>query len=353
MKKTLVITFVSLCLALCLIPSVGLLFWGESRPVGNEMRIPKPSLATEDQRLNKDLLSEMSTYYAASFPLRPELITLDAKAAALLTGSSENDAVILGSSGWLFFSETLDDFMGVSISDDELDRIAEYLSGLQKRAEANGVRLLFTVAPNKNSVAPEHMPAYIQGDHDNSSLSRLVPILEEYGINYVDLFKTLEGRADLYYTTDSHWTREGAAVAADTLASTLGVSTDYAGGPFVPDGTHHGDLYSMLYPSLMDQEPELAYAGPLTYTTSKDPLGGEAIRFRTENEGGYPLRVFCYRDSFGVNLYPFLAGTFAEVTFSRETNYGSDAVLETGNYDVVIIEIVERNLYQLAEIAKD
>ena len=50
-----------------------------------------------------------------------------------------------------------------------------------------------------------------------------------------------------------------------------------------------------------------------------------------------------FRDSFGNTLYPFLADSFGQATFSRSMPYRLTMLEDTGA-DTVLIELVERNL---------
>lgn len=50
-----------------------------------------------------------------------------------------------------------------------------------------------------------------------------------------------------------------------------------------------------------------------------------------------------FRDSFGNTLYPFMAGSFGQATFSRSMPYQMSLLEQTGA-DTVVIELVERNL---------
>ncbi|MBR1659071.1 MAG: methyltransferase, partial [Oscillospiraceae bacterium] len=81
---------------------------------------------------------------------------------------------------------------------------AAEIGGIELQAEAaeRGTAFIFTVAPNKNSLYPEEMPAWAEGKHEEANIVRLFPWLERYGVNYVDLF----GLNMPYYRTDSHWT---------------------------------------------------------------------------------------------------------------------------------------------------
>ena len=83
-----------------------------------------------------------------------------------------------------------------------------------------------------------------------------------------------------------------------------------------------------------------AYDGELSYICESDPNGGNAITIKTVCDAGTD-GLMCWRDSFGIALYPYLAQSFAAATFSRSADY--DLTL-ANSADAVIIELVERNL---------
>lgn len=335
--KTLSKIFITLFLALLLIPSVGMLLGYESEAGANEILSPTP-------RFGMRMLSETADYVADRFALRQQMISLWSGLSEKLLHTSAEEQVLLGREGFLFFSETLDDYTGVSLSDAELAQIAQRLRQLQDLLEAEGKAFVFTVAPNKNSLYPEWMPRSIENRHDSSSAVRLLPYLEQYGVHYADLFTPLSKEL-LYYRTDSHWTAEGAALGADTILAALDRESAYAGHVFRTNGLHRGDLYEMLYPTLPGREAEVADLTGLHFTALNDVSGGNAVTIRTESEQGSG-RLLCWRDSFGIALYPYLADAFETATFSRAADYDLSRFAGT-EYDTVILEIVERNLPRL------
>ena len=68
----------------------------------------------------------------------------------------------------------------------------------------------------------------------------------------------------------------------------------------------------------------------------------DAINLTTEGTGTGNL--LCYRDSFGILLFPYLADSYASAKFSRLVNYDL-----TASADHVAIELVERNLRYLIQ----
>ena len=73
---------------------------------------------------------------------------------------------------------------------------------MQAYCEARGARFVFTIAPNKNSLYPEHMPArYLQSD-SLGNYELVAKYLQEYGVNYADLFTFLSEQDEVLYLQD-------------------------------------------------------------------------------------------------------------------------------------------------------
>lgn len=339
MKKAKLI-FISIFIVLCLIPSVGMLIFGEAQPAANEVLAGRPSVTTRSGELNLSFLSDVSDYIADRFAFRQELATAWAGVNAKLLGTSVEEQVILGSDGWLYFSDTLPDYTGQGMSDTELRYLANDLALMQEYIESQGKHFIFTVAPNKNSIYSEHMPEYIENRRSESNAARVGAYLDAAGVNYLDLFDILGNEENLYYKTDTHWNSRGAALAADGLLNMLDRGGDYSTASFAVSEEHRGDLYEMLYPAGRATETATVYGGEFSYVCESDPNGGNAITIKTSCDGGSGV-LMCWRDSFGIALYPYLAQSFVAATFSRSADYN---LTLADSADTVIIELVERNL---------
>lgn len=339
MKKAKLI-FISIFIVLCLIPSVGMLIFGEAQPAANEVLAGRPSVTTRSGELNLSFLSDVSDYIADRFAFRQELATAWAGVNAKLLGTSVEEQVILGSDGWLYFSDTLPDYMGQGMSDTELRYLANDLALMQEYIVSQGKHFIFTIAPNKNSIYSEHMPEYIENRHSESNAARVGAYLDAAGVNYLDLLNILGNEENLYYKTDTHWNSSGAALAADGLLNMLDRGGDYSTASFAVSEEHRGDLYEMLYPAGRATETATVYGGEFSYVCESDPNGGNAITIKTSCDGGSG-GLMCWRDSFGIALYPYLAQSFVAATFSRSADYN---LTLADSADTVIIELVERNL---------
>ena len=100
----------------------------------------------------------------------------------------------------------------------------------------------------------------------------------------------------------------------------------------------------MLYPAGTDRETDDV---PTALGFSQgEGIRPDSITIDTTGSGSGSLLMF--RDSFGELLYPFMAASWAEARFSRQSVYDLTTAAELGS-DAVVVELVERNLFWLCE----
>lgn len=349
MKKNLLYAaFTALILLLCLIPSLGMLLPSEEAAAGGNQALSRaPALRDAEGNWNPDYLSQIQDYARDNFHLRQEMITAWSALNAKALGSSITEDVVLGTDGWLYFADTLPDYAGLApMTDREIFSAARNLALVSEYCESRGARFLFTVAPNKNSLYPEHMPDLPMSGKPHDA-KRLAAELEGQGVAYLDLFALFQNQGEtLYFKTDSHWNGKGAALAADAVNGALNRSSDYFSGPFIPQEVHKGDLYDMLYPAGDGLETDQVYGGELPFEYDAPIRSAENLTIMTHGGGEGSLLMF--RDSFGNNFYPYLADSFDAALFSRSMPYRLDLVSQR-EADCVVAELVERNLRYLIQ----
>jgi hypothetical protein len=341
-----------------LVPLVGMVWAPTSSTTENRELASLPALTDEEGEVNLAYLSETGTWFEDHFAYRSELVTLNALVSAKLFGVSASDQVIVGSDGWLYYEGTLNDYLGTApLSDRELRCIAHNLFFLQTYTEAQGAQFVFTIAPNKNTLYPEHMPAYYVASVAPSNAERLVPYLEEYGVNYANLFiplrSTVTGTSQsLYLLRDSHWNNQGAYVADTVLFGELGL-IPLPSDVWMDRRDSVGDLDAMLFPS--GQTPEQQFYlkgindGP-GFSGSDWSYRGETANVEadlSQTQGKGEDSLIMYRDSFGNALLPYLAYQTEQAEFSKLVPYNALRIADT-KPDFVIVERAERHLDYLA-----
>ncbi|MDR1082276.1 MAG: hypothetical protein LBL27_00190 [Coriobacteriales bacterium] len=405
--------FIIFAMALLLIPSVGMTWARTDGTTENRELATIPSLTSEDGEINAFYPSELGVFFEDHFAYRNEAVSLNARLRASIFGVSASDQVVVGSDGWLYFGGTIDDYVGATpLTERELRSIAHNLFLMQTYAEAQGAQFAFTIAPNKNSLYPEHMPAFYLPSPEASNASRLVSYLEEYGVNYVDSFSVLEsakagvggvkagvgtgtaatnagakaggakagasgGPVDdadtpipLYLLRDSHWNNWGAYLVDTALAENLRLAPLEA-DEWTKRVDSVGDLDSMLFPDMTTPESQFYLMGindePTPFSEASAAMAtpaaigdvngwayaGEAHDVETDlsqTKGEGTGVLVAYRDSFGNALLPYLATQTSSAEFSKLVPYNALRVSEL-KADYVLVERAERHIDYLAQAA--
>jgi len=347
MKKRLLLLFITLCMLLCVTPSVGMIFAPSQEPIGNERATPLPSITDpKDGSLNLSYLNDLGDYFSKHFAFRAAAIDTDAKIQSGVFGVSNIDTVIVGTDGWLYYSSTLDDYLGRdTMSDREVADAVHNLSLIRDYVKSQGAYFLFTAPPNKNTLYPEHMPYYDSlkvGSVHNRDL--LNAALKESDIPYADLFSLFKDQdKTLYFKRDSHWTNEGALMAYDTILNAAGKAhDDYSSAEIIRRRDFVGDLSKMLYPAGAEAEYNSYYGAEdkYRYVTDTSSVEDPLIITANDSAGG---KLYMYRDSFGNALVPFLASAYGEAVFTKGFTMNLESELKKYQPDIFIMELVERN----------
>jgi len=177
-----------------------------------------PSIKTGG-KLNVKFFDQLNDYFSDNFAFRQNLIEVDAIIKKNVFRQSGNEKVIVGSKGYLFFSETLDDYLGQNtLSKREIYSCGRVLSLLQENVEQNNRQFLFVIAPNKNSLYPEYMPKRYIKTSEQNNYSLLQAEMKKRLLSLFLAFVTLLGILPT------------AALAANTEEEALGEVDIYNGG---------------------------------------------------------------------------------------------------------------------------
>jgi len=292
--KKLQVLYITAFFAACLVPSLGMAVTKQEASSENRRLAEFPELKKENE-INTRWLPEAGEYFQEHFAFRNELVTANALLNGKIFGVSTADGVIQGTDNWLYYKDSLEDYLGEELlSERSLFNIAHTLAMMQETLNEKGVQFLFTVAPNKNSLYGENMPYY-----DSLKVSS--------DKNLVNLQKYLR-----------------------------------------QEQVSYGDLYEMLYPLAMTPEEEVYYDRQTTFAYVGEVVSNFDPKITTVNpvkEGSLVM----FRDSFGNALLPFMADAYSSAYFSRGVPYQMSEVDEK-NADTVIVERAERFLPEMAQL---
>jgi hypothetical protein len=166
---------------------------------------------------------QFEEYYNDHFGGRELLIVSHLKIKHALFPIELGPYVLAGRDGWFYFSGEgmVDNHRGTAKFTPPQLRAWQVL--LEKRRDwlaARGIKYLFVIAPNKESVCPEYLPGWLKPS-SATKLDQFMGYMRVHStVEILDLRPALaEARqyGPVYYKTDSHWNLMGAFAACETI----------------------------------------------------------------------------------------------------------------------------------------
>ncbi len=259
--------------------------------------------------------------------------------------------VIRGRDGWLFTTESYDDYTGANIpSDEELKEKMDALAVLDSFCREREIELYTFVMPNKNVVYPEYMPSVAQEEDSAANLFEDL-VKENTGINFEYLDEELLGckaYGQLYYKTDTHWNYRGALAAYSYMRNSLGLSPmDLCSIDYEEGEGYSGDLaqYTGLPGIAFEDEylVNMKYKENLATEIVRD--GEDYIDERITEDAENDQTVVLIGDSFRNSLFPYLSKDYTHAYSLNELKLDEEMMEILKSADVIILESVERNLF--------
>ena len=161
----------------------------------------------------------MSRWFEDHFAFRDALVRWYGKSRLFMLGVSPSSVVIKGDNGWLYYGDDggVEDYANARLMPpDEVAAWHEAIVRARDWLQDRHVAFVFTIAPDKPVIYPEHMPTTIRKVHPISRTDQVYATLSGTGVNAVDVRPALlEAKTNerLYYLTDTHWNDRGALVA--------------------------------------------------------------------------------------------------------------------------------------------
>ena len=340
--------FMIIFLVILLIPSAGLFIWGPSESENGE-DIAMPVFYSSEEGFNREYFQQLSDVFEQRFALRKQLVTAYSYISEKVFCESAQSGVIVGTDGWLYFSDTLPDYQATNIlTGRQLHNVVRHIELINEYCDDNDISFVFVIAPNKNSLYAGNMPYYLPEGEDISNRELLDEDLWETDINYMDFgaYDAFEDSGTVYYfRRDSHWNNLGAAIASDSILSLAGIDHhNYSTDEYMTVIDHMGDLDQMIHPSNVVPEADIYFARMPEFTYVTEVQSNFDPRIETTGSGS--LNLLMYRDSFGSALLPFMAEPFANAFFSRSNACQINDFLAY-QPDVLVMEKAERFIYQL------
>ncbi len=281
----------------------------------------------------------------------------------MLLGDRDFGNNVVGKEGWIYWMDpgmTADYQRTDLFTPDALQALGNALEDLNRRLQDRGITLLVVIPPDKSTIYPQNMPDQIPVLGQVSRLDQFIAYMDKNGrtriLDLRPVLKEASRKDQVYFRTDSHWNSLGAYLGyveimkplekKDPRLSPLSLS-DFK---IVDAGMRLRDLPRMMKLNGLKEETYVlrprVTAPAVTGPPSPDPQGITRI----ENTDASLPALLVYHDSFYESLGPFLEPHFGRVVtvpFSPGSNVWSLKWINKESPDIVIIEIVERNLQTL------
>lgn len=316
---------------------------------------------------SRDYAAAFERAFADRVGGRATLLRLYNRSLLRVLGVSPAHDVLLGRDGWLYFlgeDATAFDryYRGTpEVSAAELGRVLAELRRRDRWLASMRIPFIVTIAPDKATIYPEHLPRWATPSRRPTPLARLVDAIRADGsLSFVDLrgpLMSAKAHAQVYYRTDSHWNLLGAAVAYREIMRSVGDALGPKAAPVAPAAippyvpgldVYRGDLARMTGDPEPLGEPDYAPLGKVLATPQSrcgqriDAGADVGFEWYSCRRPGLP-RAVVYRDSMAIPLIPLLSENFSRVAYVSSQRI-DPAFIAREMPDVVIEEMVERAL---------
>ncbi len=275
-----------------------------------------PSFSTEAV-LNGEYMADVEDYVEDQFSFRDFWLKLKSS-TELILGKTNASGIVICEDGQLVQEN-------IQYSQESIDKKLKYLSNFTNKYKTT-VLLIPTAA------AFAELPNHYEAFDEKSFIQEVRDTLVNADV--LDTFGALDGKENMYYHTDHHYTSFGAMEIASLYLEHNGhfpihkeleqVSDSFYGTLYSKFPTFHaepdeiyaynsGNYYSVSY----DNEKPVDSMYSAEYLNKKDKYGyfldgnHAIVKIKTENENGKKLLVL--RDSYANEFIPFIADSYEEV----------------------------------------
>lgn len=273
--------------------------------------------------------------------------------------------VLIGKDGWMEYTGggNLNDYQNtIPIPENGEEILANRLNAFNQYLQSQGITLLIVIAPNKATIYPDKLPEQITPLSERSRFDYLISYLKANNLPMaLDLRPALQNarlKQDVFYKTNTHWNGYGAHVAYTEIINALRNShpelTPYKIENLVLNTTQPilQDIPELMRAKFI-KEPDFFYTPKENFVqtlTLMDYFGYNRISSIPNSDLPTLLMI---HDSFGYKfLNDYLSMNFGKSHFIHGgvnvPMYLNKETIQQFNPDIIIIEIVARNLEQLA-----
>ena len=310
-------------------------------PGENRLPAPKPRLVRRDLSGVQACLATAEIYFNDHFGFRKRLIRWFQQWKVRLYHDASVNKAVPGEAGWLFTGEEqmVDHFLGLArFTPAQLQAWQALLEKRRNWLAQRGIKYLFVIPPDKQTIYPEFLPAWLRNaapTNRETKLDQFLQFMKEHStVAILDLRPPLiaaKTSAPTYLKNDTHWNLFGGFVACQAVIKTLTEqfpelpplrTEDYRWSNAPATG---GDLARIVGSAEPEQnfftfrpDPSLPALQTQENPAFKSNWGIKTV-FTVDNPSAAVRRkVVVFHDSFGEAWRPFLAQSFERAVFELD-----------------------------------
>ncbi len=322
----------------------------------------------KDNHLNPNFFRDCNSYFSDRFGLRRYFIAINTRVNTRLHANKGSQA-LKGKNGWWFYTSKEDgdnyaDFMKQNLLlPENITQFKENVKNTADWCEANGIKTIFLICPNKHSIYSENYP--FPRPSGITRADQLTTVFNELGVNYIFprdyiLSKKASFNYPLYYETDTHWNPLGAYCAFELLKAKIEALFPNIDFPEISYKTSieysntAGDILPMMNISKSKSTRLSLSSKGATNADYYEYLKNEGRNgVITKGKNRALPRAIIFRDSFFIALEPFTSPLFSEVEYNWRAFRDSDKEYILNYHpDLIIFEEVERYGTNLVHCSK-
>jgi len=332
----------------------------ENRPLA-----PRPRLTSPDLAGMEHYLAATEAYFNDHFGYRKRLIRWFQQWKPRLYGSKSVDLVMAGQNGWLYFTEgqMIDHYLGtLKFTPGELRAWQRLLEKRRDWLSAQGIKYLFVIAPDKQTIYPENLPEWLvraTPANRETKLDQLLQYLKQHStVPVLDLRPPLvaaKETAPTYLQNDTHWNLFGGFIGCQATVRAMRQQlpdlpplslADFNWSNAPATG---GDLARILGVDAPENNyfvftPKPGSFLPVSHVATNiislwDPGKPSVI---SENPGPLTETAVIFHDSFGLAWREFLGHSFKRIIYMLDNREFNARVIVENHPQIVVNEMLER-----------
>ena len=346
--------FIAAFLIMLITPNIVLLFGLEKGFTNNE-NIEFETPPKFNLKQPNSTLKNYRNYYLGNFGLKKTLVNQYVSFKSdLLKENPLPDKVVVGKQGWYFlgnsYKKVLNNTFNNTQEKTQINQVVLNLKIISDYLKEKDILFYLTVAPNKHSIYKEYLPYKLS--QNNTFYNEVIKGLDKNNINYINLnTHLLEKKKEdkVYHKTDTHWNSLGAFYAYQEVIKTLEKDVtiktpslnDYTVNKTIKPVNNLSKMINVYKEEQIFKFTKKESSNVKTLSNKNDNL-----IFSNPNK---QLKLLMSRDSFSDAWIGFFNESFKNTRFIKNYKQITPQLIEQYKPDIVIFEIVERNLSNLAK----